>query len=215
MRQEFSLISEIKHASPAGAYEHENIDVEKTVQLFNEAGADAISCVVEPKIFKGKLSNITAAKKSGLPVFFKDFVMDECQVGAAADLGADAILLVMKVMDREKLDVDKFIEKAHSHGLEVLLECYNTDEMQRAMKTNADMLGINNRDLRTLQVNINETRKILEETEPDRPLISESGIRTAEDAKFVKKAGAKGILVGTALWTSNDMYAKIRELRLQ
>ena len=90
----FSLISEIKHASPAGEYSFEGIDVDATARLFQDAGADAISVVVEPQIFKGSLDNIPIAKRSGLPVLFKDFVVDGSQVEAASATGADAMLLV-------------------------------------------------------------------------------------------------------------------------
>jgi indole-3-glycerol phosphate synthase len=216
LENDFSLISEIKHASPAGEYSYEGIDVDATAKLFKDAGADAISVVVEPQVFKGNLDNIPIAKKTGLPVLFKDFVIDEQQVKAASYTGADAMLLVMKVMDRRKLDVNGFIEKAHSYGLEVLLECYNKDEMGRALHSDADILGINNRDLQTLKVDIRRTVEIMEGADTGgRPLISESGIKTKEDAVFVKKAGARGILVGTALWTADDMYTKIKELRLR
>ncbi|MBU0591722.1 indole-3-glycerol-phosphate synthase [Candidatus Micrarchaeota archaeon] len=214
-KQEFSLISEIKHASPAGEYSFDNIDAKKTAQLFKDAGADAISVVVEPKIFKGKLDNIPDAKCAGLPVLFKDFVLDNQQIKAAASLGADVILLVVKVADRVGFDMNDMIKKAHSHGLEVLLECYNANEMKRALETNADILGINNRDLRTLTVDINVTKRIIDEVgKIDRPLVSESGIRTRGDAEFVKYAGAKGILVGTSIWKAKNMQTKIHELRL-
>ncbi len=214
-KQKFSLICEIKHASPAGEYSFDNIDAKKTAQLFKNAGADAISVVVEPNIFKGKLDNIPDVKCVGLPVLFKDFVFDEQQIKAAATLGADVILLVVKVADRMGFDINDMIEKAHSHGLEVLLECYNADEMKRALETKADILGINNRDLRTLKVDINVTKRIMKQIgEIDRPLISESGIKTKADAEFVKNAGAKGILVGTAIWKAEDMNAKVNELSL-
>jgi indole-3-glycerol phosphate synthase len=213
--QEFSLISEIKHASPAGVYSFDNIDVEATAKLFRDAGADAISVVVEPKIFKGNLKNVTTAKQAGLPVLFKDFVIDTQQIKTASELGADALLLIVKVADRLNLDLNNLIDDAHAYGLEVLLECYNVDEMQRALQTKADILGINNRDLQTLEVDVKRTEDIMRDSGTiDLPLISESGIKTREDALFVKQAGARGILVGTALWTAQDMHAKIRELRL-
>lgn len=212
--QPFSLITEIKHASPAGEYSFGHIDVEKAAADFRDCGADAISVVVEPKIFRGKLGNVTTAKKAGLPVLFKDFVMSKGQIEAARKAGADAILLVVKVARRENLDLDYLIDAAHKNGLEVLLECYNEAEMKAALRTDADILGINNRDLQTLRVDLNRTKAILDAVEPDRPLISESGIRTRADAEFVKNAGAKGILVGTAIWAAPDLRAKVKELRV-
>ena len=115
-------------------------------------------------------------------------------------------------------DINKFIKIAHSYGLEVLLECYDKEEMQKAMETEADILGINNRDLQTLRVDLNRTKGIMEffngTNKLDRPVISESGIKSKKDAEFVKSTGVNGILVGTALWTATDQYAKIKELRL-
>lgn len=218
LTQRFTLIAEIKHASPAGEYSFDYIDVEKAAFAFKNAGADAISVVVEPKIFKGHLNNILIAKKTSLPVLFKDFIISETQIRAAAALGADCVLLIVKVAERLNTNLNKFITTAHSYGLEVLLECYNKEEMQKAMETEADILGINNRDLQTLQVDLNRTKEIMEffdgTNRLDRPLISESGIKSRKDAEFVKSAGVNGILVGTALWTATDTYAKIKELRL-
>jgi len=214
----FTLITEIKHASPAGEYSFSGIDAEKTAATFKESGADAISVVVEPKIFRGNLSNIPMAAKTGLPVLFKDFVIDRSQIKAAAELGADCILLVVKVADRLNLDLDELIDTAHVFGLEVLLECYDEKEMERAMATKADILGINNRDLQTLHVNLNRTREILNAfggvSKIDRPVISESGIKSRDDAEFIRNSGVKGILVGTALWLAHDQRAKIAELKL-
>lgn len=209
----FTLITEIKHASPAGEYSLDNIDVDKTAQSFLSNGADAISVVVEPKIFKGNLGNISIAKKTGLPVLFKDFIFCEEQITAAKLCGADVILLVVKVAQRTGTDLNELIKIAHEKKLEVLLETYDDQEMRIAMDTNTDMFGINNRDLRTLGVDLGRTKKILDAVKPDRPVISESGIKNANDVRFVRNAGVNGVLVGTAIWKSENMNAKIRELK--
>lgn len=210
----FTLICEIKHASPAGEYSFGSIDVEKAASAFRENGADAISVVVEPKIFRGDIGNIPLAKKAGLPVLFKDFVLCEEQIIAASDAGADAVLLIVRVAERLELDLDGMIGAAHRHGLEVLLESYDADELRTAMDSDADVLGINNRDLQTLDVDINRTGRILKEAGGvDRPLISESGIKSASDVRLVREAGADGALVGTAIWKAKDLRAKIRELK--
>ena len=212
--RDFSLIAEIKHASPAGEYSFANIDVEKAARDFLECDADAISVVVEPQIFRGSLANVPVAKGAGLPVLFKDFVICEEQLEAAKRAGADAVLLIVKVAGRLDLDLDALIGKAHSLGLEVLLECYDEEEMARAIQTKADVLGINNRDLRTLKVDISLTGRILSKFPGiGRPVISESGIRGIDDARQVRKYGARGILVGTAIWKADDLRAKIKELK--
>ena len=218
VKGKFALIAEIKHAAPSGEYSFSGIDVEQTAILFKSAGADAISVVVEPVIFKGSLGDIPLAVKVGLPVIFKDFVISKEQIKAASDLGADCILIIVKVANRLGLGLDEFIRTAHSLGLEVLLECYDEAEMRMAMATDADILGINNRDLQTLQVNLNRTRDILRMFSRvggiNTPVISESGIRSRRDAEFVKSAGASGMLVGTTLWLASDKRAKIAELKL-
>jgi indole-3-glycerol phosphate synthase len=212
-----ALIAEIKHASPAGEYSFSGIDVEAIARRFRDSGADAISVVVEPRIFKGDLGNIPMAGKAGLPVLFKDFVISDEQIHAASALGAGCILLIVKVADRLSLELDSMIQSAHSEGLEVLLECYDEEEMRRAVATDADILGINNRDLRTLHTDLERTRSILQGFDKagrdGKPVVSESGIRSRKDAEFVRDAGADGILVGTALWLSSDQASKISELR--
>jgi indole-3-glycerol phosphate synthase len=210
----FTLITEIKHASPAGEYSFEKMRAEDSAIDFMKNGADAISVVVEPKIFKGKLVDVPLAKKAGLPVLFKDFIIDKKQIIAARNVGADAVLLIVKVARRLELDLDDMIAIAHENELEVLLESYDEDEIRTAMKTKADILGINNRDLQTLKVDIGRTKRIISNVgRLDRPLISESGIKTADDVAFVKKAGASGALVGTAIWKSDDVGKKIKELK--
>jgi len=214
-KKEFSLIAEIKHASPTGEYSFGNINAKKASFEFMKAGADAISVVVEPRIFKGNLLNVTDAKASGLPVLFKDFIIDKKQIKAASELGADAVLLIVKAADRTGFELDELISFAHELSLEVLLEAYNDAELTDALKTDADIIGINNRDLTTLKVNLGTTEKILESFKGkiDRPLISESGIKNAQDATRIKSSGANGVLVGTSIWTSPDKAAKIRELK--
>ncbi|MDO8428921.1 MAG: indole-3-glycerol phosphate synthase TrpC [Candidatus Diapherotrites archaeon] len=217
-KQNFSLIAEIKHASPAGEYSFDYIDIPVTASLFKENGADAISVVVEPKIFNGNLEHISIAKKVGLPVVFKDFVVDKQQMQAAAQTGADVILLVAKILNRLNLPLDDFIKTAHDLGLEVLLECYDLNEFENALTTKADILGINNRNLETLQVDLNVTKIILEKIsfkKINKPIISESGVRTRIDAEFLKACGVKGVLVGTALWKAVDQKEKIKELKLR
>lgn len=213
--RKFSLIAEIKHASPAGEYSFDDIDVESTAQSFLKNGADAVSVVVEPQIFKGDLGNLAIAKKTGLPVLFKDFIISDEQMDAAARCGADAMLLVSRACDRLGLDLNPMIERAHSLGLEVLLECYDEKEMERAIRTDADVLGINNRDLQTLKVDLNRTGNIVKrfENELGKPLISESGVRNRADVEFLMQFGVKGVLVGTAIWKSVDIGEKIRELK--
>ncbi len=214
--QSFTLITEIKHASPIGEYSYKEIDAKSTALKFRESGSDAISVVVEPKIFRGDLANIAQAKTAGLPVLFKDFVISEKQIIAAKASGADIVLLVAKALSRTNVNLDKMIAKAHMTGLEVLLECYDENEFKVAVETDADILGINNRDLTTLKVDLGRTKRIMNSVPNSKikqPVISESGMKTAEDVRFIVKSGVKGALVGTAIWTASDLKEKIRELK--
>ena len=150
-----------------------------------------------------------------MPVLFKDFVLTKKQLDAAKSCGAECLWLIVKVFDRLGLDLDDFIAYAHSIGLEVLLECYDQKEAQKAMQTKADVFGINNRDLRTLKVDLNTTKEAIKafSGSEKKPVISESGILERLDAEFVIGCGAKGILVGTAIWKSKDRQGAIRKLK--
>lgn len=215
-KQKFTLITEIKHASPIGEYSYRQIDAQVAAQEFRESGSDAISVVVEPKIFRGNLENISQAKTAGLPVLFKDFVISEVQINAAKASGADVVLLVAKALSRTNKNLNEMIAKAHAAGLEVLLECYDEDEFGLAIETDVDILGINNRDLTTLKVDLARTKRIMSSvpnSKIKKPVISESGMKTAADVQFITKSGVKGALVGTAIWTANDLKEKIRELK--
>jgi indole-3-glycerol phosphate synthase len=213
-KNNFSLICEIKHASPAGEYSYEPTDAIKLAVDFRDSGADAISVVVEPQIFRGRLSNVAEAKQSGLPVLFKDFVIDYTQIRAAKASGADAMLLVVKVANRLGLDLGGMIADAHRQGLEILLESYDSDELKQAMKTDADILGVNNRDLQTLKVDLSRTGRVIEGAGgADRPIISESGVLGAEDVRYLRKFNVNGVLVGTAIWKAKNVKEKIKELK--
>ena len=215
-KQDFLLITEIKHASPAGEYSFDNIDVRQAAADFADCGSDAISVVVEPQIFKGHLSNVAAAKKaSGLPVLFKDFVISEKQIEAAHRVGADAVLLVVKVADRLGLDLDGLISQAHSLGLEVLLETYDAQEMKKAMRTDADLLGINNRDLKTFKTDLNTTKNLVIKYKKDlegKIIVSESGIFTNEDVKSLMEHNVYGFLVGESLMREEDIEMATKKI---
>ncbi|MGV8084975.1 MAG: indole-3-glycerol-phosphate synthase [Candidatus Bilamarchaeum sp.] len=214
LKNGFALICEIKHASPAGEYEHTGIDARKAALEFRDNGADAISVVVVPKRFNGDLANVPEAKEAGLPIVFKDFVFSKKQIDCAKRFGADVVLLVVKVTKRTGANLDELIDYAHSLGLEVLLECYDKEEFEIAVNSKADILGINNRDLRTLKVDLVRTQEILNHfPRLTKPLISESGLVSKEDVRRVRKAGASGVLVGTAIWKAKDLKEKIRELK--
>jgi indole-3-glycerol phosphate synthase len=222
---EFSVISEIKPASPSAGRLFSG-DICEAARQMREGGASAISVLSEPEFFGGSLGNIRIAKReSGLPILMKDFIINPLQLEAGARNGADAALLIVSLFERGycALDLDSMIGKAHELGLEVLLEAHTKEEFGLALDTDADIVGINNRDLGSMEVSIDNTLEILSDAGYPhmgsgrdscirKPVISESGISSREDMLRVKEAGAKGALVGTSVLRSGDIAGKLREL---
>ncbi|VVB66351.1 Indole-3-glycerol phosphate synthase [Candidatus Gugararchaeum adminiculabundum] len=202
------IIAEIKPSSPTEANLVGARDPVLLGRDLIEGGAVALSILTEPKVFGG---NIELLKREwSVPVLMKDFVISEKQIGTG-----DAVLLIMRLMDELKIDPEKMIHYAHARGIEVMLESTNEDEFARALKTEADVLGINNRNLENLQVDLGVTERVLKAVPRDgRPLISESGFSTKSEIHRVAKAGADGVLIGTGVLKSPDAKKKLQELLL-
>jgi indole-3-glycerol phosphate synthase len=144
----------------------------------------------------------------------KDIVLSPVQLEAASRIGADAILLIQALFDRGccECDVPEMIREAHSRNLEVLLETHSEDEFRRAVASHADLVGINNRNLATLAVDLNVTRKILRNIDVDgKVVVSESGIRNPADIRFLRESGARAFLIGSAIMACEDVEAKVKE----
>ena len=166
------VITEVKLASPSRNTIRENIDVVDVASAMLRGGAVGISVLTEPNHFKGSLENFLRIRESiNAPLLMKDFVVSRVQIDAASRFGADAILLIQALFDRNYCDssLNEMIEYAHSHRLEVLLEAHNEDEFRKAITTDADLIGINNRDLRTFAVDLNVTQEILKKNVNCRP----------------------------------------------
>ena len=210
------VIAEVKLASPSKNTIRENIDVLDVASAMLRGGAVGLSVLTEPKHFKGSLENFSRIRESiDAPLLMKDFFVSSVQIDVASRLGADAILLIQALFDRNYCDcnINEMIMHAHTHGLEVLLETHNEDEFQKAITIDADMIGINNRDLRTLAVDLNVTQEILKKNvNCNRIIVSESGIESPEELRFLRNAGAKAFLVGTAVMSANNIEKKVREL---
>jgi indole-3-glycerol phosphate synthase len=160
-------------------------------------------------MFKGKIENVTIAKNAtNLPILMKDFIVSKEQIDAGKKAGTDIILIIFGTSPLNLIDY------AHSLGLQVLLETHTLEEFREAKKTKADFIGINNRNLKTMEVDIQTTVRILEKEKhkPNRIIISESGIKTKQDIELLKNAGASGFLIGTSILKSKDIGAKLREL---
>lgn len=209
------VIAEIKVASPSAGVIRENFAPAAVAQAMQRGGAVALSVVTEPKQFNGSLDMLHDAREAvKLPILMKDIVLSPIQVYAAAKMGANAVLLIKALFDRGycQRSLSEMIAGAHALGLEVLLETHTQSEFASAAKTDADLIGINNRDLGSLKVNLETTAQILEKEKAcGKVVVSESGVKTASDILFLRKSGADAFLVGSALMLSGNIEQKVKE----
>jgi len=210
------IIAEVKPVSPSYGRLRQITDIAKLAREIEDGGAVGISMLTEPKHFGGSLISLAEVKRNvKLPVLMKDIIVDPIQIEAAANIGADAILLIYSVFKRGYVEysLKDFIDLAHSKGLEVLLEVHAKEEFLSAIEADADLIGVNNRDLSTLKVDLNATRDILSSTDVrDKIIVSESGIRSAEDIRILRGYGARAFLIGSAIMLADDVKGKVREL---
>jgi len=174
-----------------------------------------ISVLTEPKHFNGSLSRLAQVRAAvELPILMKDIIIVADQIEVAAQIGANAVLLIAALFDRRccEMDVDKMISFAHGRGLEVLLETHTETEFNSALKTEADIIGINNRNLATLKIDLNTTKQILQKQRKlDKTIVSESGIKTRDDLQFLRGCGAGAFLVGSSIMLTDDIELKVKE----
>ena len=210
------IISEIKAASPSLGIIRKNLSPEKVAVAMENGGAAGISVLTEPKHFEGSLISLTEVRNAvRLPILMKDIIISSIQLETASKIGANAILLIEALFERGYCedDVNGMIAKAHSRNLEVLLETHNVNEFRSAVGTNADLIGINNRDLGTLKVDLEATRRILAENDAGgKIVVSESGIEKPDDIRFLYECGARAFLIGSSIMLTQDIEKKVREL---
>ncbi len=209
------VIAEIKPASPSKGIITQNINVEALASMMKLGGAVGLSILTEPKHFRGRTEYLITARRCGLPRLMKDIIVDPIQVEAASRIGAEAILLIESLFERNLCDNDLegTIDLAHDRGMEILLEAHTTEEFERALSTEADLIGINNRDLSTLQTDLDVTRKILSSRHPsNHVVVSESGIDTGDHVRFLRECGASAFLVGSSIMSALNPEEKVREL---
>ncbi|MCW4009348.1 MAG: indole-3-glycerol-phosphate synthase [Candidatus Bathyarchaeota archaeon] len=213
------IIAEVKAASPSAGTIRKSLEPERLAQAMARAGAVGISVLTEPKHFQGSLSNLCRVREAvELPILMKDIIVSPLQLSAASRMGANVVLLIQALFDRGYCQetLSSMIADAHARKLEVLLETHNADEFSRAVTSNADLVGINNRDLGTLKVDLKVTQSILKRNQPVdanvKPVVSESGVLAAADVRFLRKCGAQAFLVGSAVMLADNVEAKVREL---
>lgn len=207
------LIAEVKRASPSAGVIAEQFDPVEIARQYEAAGADAISVLTDERFFQGHLDYLADIRDAvDVPLLRKDFTLHEVQIFEAAAHGADAILLIVAALAQPELE--HLLEVATSCQLAALVEVHTLAEFERALATDAQIIGINNRNLATFEVDLATTEALSEEAPPGILLLSESGLRTTDDSRRVRACGVDAILVGEALMRSADVVAQVRALKL-
>ncbi len=206
-----SLVAELKRKSPSKGMLRERFDPVHLAQSLQEAGAAALSVLTDEPYFGGHLDFLRDAKQfTEVPVLRKDFIIDPYQVYEAAFYGADAVLLIVRVLAEEHL-VD-CLQAADRLGVDALVEVHSEDELKVALGVGAGVIGINHRDLRTFTIDQNLSERLLPRIPAGKTVVAESGIQTAADVQRMKRLGVHAVLVGEALMTAPDPSAKVKEL---
>jgi indole-3-glycerol phosphate synthase len=210
-----SVITEIKPASPSLGTIRSSINPTEIAQAMQHGGAVGISVLTEPIYFTVLKTLIEARAAVELPILMKDIIISKEQIDAAAKLGANAVLLIQGLFDKghcENAEAE-MIAYAHGRGLEVLLETHTEEEYLSALKTGADLIGVNNRNLDTLKTDLATTQQILSvQGKQGRVIVSESGIKTPGHLQFLRGCGADAFLVGSSIMLTDDIELKVKEL---
>jgi len=212
--QHAPLITEVKFSSPAlGNIRKVSDPVDIALKMVN-GGASALSVLTQPFFFDGSPELFMKVRKVvKIPMLMKDITIDKIQIDAAKKIGADYFLLIQSLFDKKIVpEMDELIEYGHKNGLKVIIEAHTSKEFENACKTNTDIVGINNRNLDTLKIDLNTTKSILEKSDSSKIIISESGIESQDDIRFLHKCGAKGYLIGTAIMKNNNIEQTVRGL---
>ncbi len=209
-----TLITEIKKASPSAGVIVKDFNHNNIAKMYFENGATCLSVLTEEKYFLGKLEYIQDIKnKFKIPVLAKDFFIDPYQVPLSKSFGCDCILIIIDALGPNQ--ADEIYSEALKHDLSVIVEVHSKEEAEKALKYNQAIIGINNRNLKTLEVSINNTLSIFEVVKSHRgPLLSESGIKDEKDAKYIfEKTGIKNFLIGESLLASDNPKELMRRLK--
>lgn len=208
------VISEIKRSSPSKGAIDMAVDPVTQAKQYEKFGASAISVLTDKTFFNGSMNDLRAVRAVvDLPLLCKDFMIDQIQIDQAKSAGANIILLIVAALPESKLH--ELYHYAKQQNLEVLCEVHNEAEMEVAMNLDANLIGINNRNLKTFEVDLDVTERLASMIKnPSTTLISESGIRSREDVERAAQAGAKGILVGETLMRADDLAATFLDLQV-
>ena len=209
-----TLITEIKFSSPAlGSIRRISDPVAIAKHMIN-GGASALSVLTQPFLFDGSPELFMKVRKEvEVPMLMKDITIDKVQIDAAKKIGADYFLLIQSIFDKGIVhDINHLVDYGHSLGLKVLIEAHTKQEFSNSCNTDADLIGINNRNLDTLKIDLNTTKEILEDVEKTKLVISESGISSPDDIRFLHKCGADAYLVGSSIMQTDEIQQTVQKL---
>ena len=209
-----TLLTEIKFSSPSMGKIRTISDPVSIARQMIAGGSKALSVLTQPYLFNGSPEYFLQVRQAvDVPLLMKDVMIDKVQIDLAQKIGADYILIIQSLFEQGFLkDVDEFIEYGHKKGLKILLEVHTKQEFQKALKTGADLIGINNRNLDTMEIDLRTTEIILKEYKKTRPILSESGIETPEDIQYLKRCGADAFLIGSSIMRSDNIEEHVRKL---
>jgi indole-3-glycerol phosphate synthase len=208
---QINLIAEIKKASPSVGLIRDDFDVMKIAKIYKDNNAAAISVLTEEKYFHGRFLYLNqVSEHSPVPVLMKDFIIDECQIYEGSVNGASAILLIVAMLEENQLK--DLMACAHALGLDCLIEVHDEAEIERALDVDAEIIGVNNRNLKTLHVDVANALRMIPRIPKGKIIVAESGLRTHDDVLKVQQAGAHAVLIGETFMRANDIGAKIKEV---
>ena len=207
------LIAEVKKASPSAGVIREAFNHIEIARLYEQGGAAAISVLTDEEFFRGKLEYLSEIKQTvELPLLRKDFIIDHYQIYEARVAGADAVLLIARILSDEELRA--FLKLSQELGMKCLVEVHDADELKKALDADAAIIGINNRDLNTFKTDLETTFKLRPLIPDGKTIVSESGISTRDDIVRLNECGVNAVLIGETFMRAPDILAKMRELFL-
>lgn len=205
------IIAEIKKASPSRGIIRQNFDYDQIAKIYAGLNVDAISVLTEKQFFQGSLEYLSAlSKEITIPLLRKDFIMDEYQIKESAVNGASALLLIASIL--ELSDLKKYITLCDSLNIGCIVEVHDEQDLERALKAQPVVIGINNRDLQTFTVDITTTERLMRRIPENTVIVSESGIHTPDNVRYLNDLGVDAVLVGEALMKETDISKKFYEL---
>jgi indole-3-glycerol phosphate synthase len=204
-----SVIAEIKRATPSAGELDKDLNASDQARVYAAGGASAVSVLTEPEFFWGTLDDLKQAKSAGLPVLRKDFILDEFQVMESRAEGADAVLIIVRIVGDE---LGHLISSTKALGMDPLVEVFDAADLERALDSGADLIGVNHRDLTTFEVDPDRTAKLAPQIPDGVALVALSGVSTRSDVEELASTGVNAVLVGESLVRADDPAAKLREL---